>query len=67
MKQFRTPEARERHRVGSSIGGLHSADGRRAKRQRGMAAAIAFRESRRCHCGALGWQSCKHRPDGAGM
>lgn len=39
---------------------------RSSDRARGLAAAIHFRESRRCpHCGALGYVTCSHRPNGA--
>lgn len=52
-----------------SIAALHSGRARgiakrRAKKALGMAAAIEWRESRRCHCGALAFESCAHRPEG---
>ena len=63
--------AGERHREGSSRGGRAWADKRRTLKAAGMAAAIAWRESRRCKapvvggiCGALAWQSCAHRLEG---
>jgi hypothetical protein len=64
MKQFRSAEARERHREGSLTGAAGSLAARRAKKANGMAAAVEWRETRRCHCGALAYQSCAHRPDG---
>lgn len=39
---------------------------RRAEKELGMAAAVRWRESRRCiECGALGYTPCEHRPEGA--
>lgn len=38
---------------------------RRAEKKIGMAAAAAWRESRRCpHCRALAYTPCAHRPEG---
>ena len=38
----------------------------RAQKAAGMAAARAWRESRRCkQCGALAYVPCAHRPEGA--
>jgi hypothetical protein len=70
--------ALERHREGSSRGGRAWADKRRTLKAAGMAAAIAWREGRRCRalvpdplhpsgtkiCGALGYVPCAHRPNG---
>lgn len=47
-----------------SEGGKKGAATVRAQRVAGMAAAREWRESRRCACGALAYQSCAHRPDG---
>lgn len=39
---------------------------RRAMKREGMAAAAAWRESRRCpRCRAFAFESCAHRPNGA--
>jgi hypothetical protein len=64
MKSFQTAAARDRHREGSLKGATGSLAVRRALKAKGMAAAIAWREKRRCHCGALAYRPCIHRPDG---
>ena len=61
-----TPEMRARHSEWSKRGGYTAAADAKALKAAGMKAAREWRESRRCHCGALGWQPCIHRPDGAG-
>lgn len=79
MSRRLSDEARDRWLEGSRRGGHAATADARTLKAAGMAAARAFRESRRCHallsdpsdptiveCGALGWQPCVHRPDGAG-
>jgi len=77
-RSFASSDSRERHRAGSSRGGLAWSDQRRATKAEGIAAAIEWRESRRCKelipdahhpsgtriCGALAYQPCIHRPEG---
>lgn len=66
MRTFQSAETREAHRAAASRGGQTSAAMKRAARAEGMAAAIEWRESRRCKsCGTLGYYSCAHRPNGA--
>lgn len=50
-----------------SPGCARANDTRQRQKAAGMAAAIAWRESRRCvHCRALAYVPCVHRPDGFG-
>jgi hypothetical protein len=74
MRSFASAQTRERHREGSSRGGTAA----RSMKVAGMAAAVAWRESRRCKelvpdplhpsgtkvCAALGFEPCAHRPNG---
>lgn len=77
-RQFLSAETRDSHRAASSRGGLAVSNARRAEKADGMAAAIAWRESRRCTalvpdplhpsgtrvCRALAYVPCAHRPGG---
>lgn len=46
---------------------IRGLDQRRAEKRAGVAAAKAWRESRRCTaCGAIAYRPCAHRPEGAG-
>lgn len=73
-----TAEAQAGRLRGGALGRKLSAAQRRAEKAEGMAFARAWREARRCRallsppgeptmieCGALGWQPCAHRPEGA--
>jgi hypothetical protein len=55
------PGAREAMSRGSN----RALTGKRAFVAAALKQAADWRESRRCHCGALGYQSCIHRPNGA--
>lgn len=80
MTRALTPERRAFLAEVGRRGGHAAARDARAEKAAGMAAAVRFRESRRCRepivdrsspvgvreCRALGWQPCIHRPDGAG-
>jgi hypothetical protein len=62
----RSPEAKAAQIAGARFGGARATAEARLLKAAGMAAARAWRESRRCkHCGALGYLPCAHRPDGA--
>lgn len=79
MSRAPTGAARERMLDGARRGRATVLAQRRADKVAGMAAAVEFRERRRCRaevpdpasltgvreCRALGWQPCAHRPNGA--